>query len=88
MIARSPGEKRRRKAKRIREQAAYAAAVAAVRATGASCSTCQHWIKSPVGRACDLESDFEGYTLRKAEDVCPRHKMLARLIAHDVGGSE
>lgn len=70
----SPGEKRRRAAKRARDHADYQAALAAVRATGATCSTCRNYINSPVGRACDLDSDFEGYVRVKPDHVCPRHE--------------
>lgn len=74
MSASSPGEKRRRKAKREREQAAYAAACADLRLTGACCSTCAHYGNSECGRHCELDSDFKGYILRDPQDVCPRHQ--------------
>ena len=46
----------------------------------ARCGTCEHFIKSPVGRACDLDSDFHGYALATAESRCARwkHKELAQ----------
>ncbi len=72
MTANSPGEKRRRAAKRERERAAEDEAVRILRIQGASCSTCQNWIKSPVGRACDLDSDFYGYVLAKPNGLCSR----------------
>ena len=68
----SPGDRRRRQAKRDRDRAAYDDAVALLRAHGASCSNCRNRIKSPVGPACDLDSDYEGYVRVKPDDVCPR----------------
>lgn len=72
----SPGEKRRRKAKREREAAAYEAALAAVKATGATCSTCRHFGHMPQDkrRTCELDSDWEGYAVVAAGHVCPRHQ--------------
>lgn len=64
--------KRRANARRtLRLQAENHDALAAL-PTHASCGTCEHFIKSPVGRACDLDSDFHGYTLTSAEKRCAR----------------
>lgn len=69
----SPGEKRRRKAKREREQAAYAAAVSAL-PTGSCCCNCAHRGTMPLSRKpiCTLDSDFAGYTVVELMHVCPR----------------
>lgn len=69
----SPGEKRRRKAKREREQAAYEAAMAPLRAAGRSCLGCAHRKKSFAAgnkHICTLTSDFHGYTIIKLTDLC------------------
>ena len=69
----SPGEKRRRAAKREREAAAYAAALAALPAD-ATCSTCRHLDRVHVAPrlSCDLDSDFHGYAITRADHKCPR----------------
>ncbi len=73
----SPSKKQRRKAKREREQAAYAIALAAVKATGATCSTCVNYIRahsiSKTARACELDSDSDGYVIVRPDFVCTRH---------------
>jgi hypothetical protein len=71
----SPGEKRRRKAQRERRRIAYANALAAIKATGATCSTCAHYGKVPLRKkhCCELDSDFGGYVIVEPGDVCPRH---------------
>ncbi len=73
----SPGEKRRRQAKRERERIAAAAAIAAL-PVGSSCGNCKHRLKKPAGLkndACDLDSDWEGYAvIRNISEVCPRWK--------------
>lgn len=76
MSARSPGEKRRRKAKREREQAAYAEALAAVTAQGFSCLTCKHRARTLIGNQhhCELDSDHEGYAIVRPDYVCPRYE--------------
>lgn len=72
----SPGEKRRRKAKRERERIAYEAAMASLQAKGANCEGCKHRMRTPPGCsgkwACEIDSDFEGYTIIKLDDLCPR----------------
>lgn len=79
MSARSPGEKRRRKAKREREQAAYAAAVALLRTAGASCATCKHRGIGPtdIGLICEIDSDFHGYATVKMTDLCPSYSRIS-----------
>lgn len=72
----SPGERRRRLAKRERNRAAYEADMAPLRAAGRSCSTCAHYGKCPLGRHCELDSDFEGYVLVKPDYLCPRWATL------------
>lgn len=70
----SPGERKRRQRKRERNRIAYNEAMKPLLASGASCSTCAHYGKSPLGRHCELDSDFEGYVLTKPTDLCTRHK--------------
>lgn len=69
----SPGEKRRRQAKRERERVAYEAAIAALPAE-ATCATCSHCRKYPhkPKLSCELDSDFHGYAIVKPSDRCPR----------------
>lgn len=71
----SPGEKRRRKAKRERDRARHQAAYDALKALGASCATCRHFAKAPFslggkGHICERDSDFEGYVRTTASDLC------------------
>ena len=71
----SPGERRRRKAKRERDQAAYEAVMAPLRAAGACCGSCQHRGKYPMtdDPICELDSDFEGYCKVKLDHLCPQY---------------
>lgn len=71
----SPGEKRRRKARREREAAVYAAQLAALPA-GARCDTCEHCDKVLMAprMSCDLGSDFHGYAIVTAHHRCPSWK--------------
>lgn len=74
MTANSPGEKRRRKAKRERERVAYQDAMAAL-PVEARCGNCKHRLNNPatlVGLYCDLDSDFQGYAKTATDAVCPR----------------
>lgn len=73
MTANSPGEKRRRAAKRERERIAHEAAMATL-PEGASCSKCQHYEYAAVlpGWHCALDSDWEGFVRVKPDHVCPR----------------
>ena len=68
----SPGDKRRRQAKRDRDRAAYAAALAALPAN-AMCGTCRHADRVHVAPklSCDLDSDFNGYAIVAADHRCP-----------------
>jgi hypothetical protein len=69
----NPGEKRRRQAKRARDATAYEAAMAPLRAAGASCATCRHNAPMPGperGRHCAIDSDFHGYTVVKPDGLC------------------
>lgn len=81
----SPGERRRRKAKRQRQAAEYAKALAAVRAVGGCCGNCQHYERVPLPdreyrgkRHCSLDSDWEGYVMTRPEQACPRWKRTAQ----------
>lgn len=65
------GKRRARMRHSLRALAANHDALATLPAD-ARCGTCVHYIKSPVGRACDLDSDFHGYALTKADDRCAR----------------
>lgn len=70
----SPGERRRRLAKRERERDAYNAAIAAL-PMGSHCSNCALRLKNPgslLGLYCDLDSDFAGYAETSPDSVCPR----------------
>jgi hypothetical protein len=73
MPANSPGEKRRRAAKRERDRAAYAAALAALPA-GARCGTCRHVdrLHTAPKLNCDLDSDFQGYQIVTENHRCPQ----------------
>jgi hypothetical protein len=74
MTASSPGERKRRQAKRERDRSAYHSAMMALRAAGRSCGSCQHFghARSLGKRCCELDSDFEGYVIRTADELCPR----------------
>lgn len=75
MSAKSPGEKRRRAAKRERERLAYEAAMKALREKGASCATCKHRGSRQFAEAvCELTSDFYGYSKVKMTGLCPDYK--------------
>jgi hypothetical protein len=78
----SPGEKRRRKAKREREDAARRVIVAGLRAAGASCATCAHCGHYPgdARRTCIIDSDFEGYTIVSPDDLCFQHSLAKELV--------
>lgn len=65
------GKRRSHRRASLRAQAKNHDALASLPSV-ARCGTCAHFIKSPVGRACDLDSDFHGYALTKAEDRCAR----------------
>ena len=73
----SPGEKRRRAAKRQREHVSYAEAMIPLRAAGASCETCLHRNKIPPEYRrsyCDLESDHTGYMPVTPTYLCSRYE--------------
>ena len=65
------GKRRSSRRASLRRQAEHHDAMAALPAV-ARCGTCAHFITSPVGRACDLDSDFHGYALTSADNRCPR----------------
>ena len=70
----SPGDKRRRQAKRERDRAAYDLLMEPLRASGAVCGTCQNYKVAPYDRAkhiCEIDSDHDGYTVVKAGGLCP-----------------
>ena len=71
-MAMSPGEKRRRKAKRERSQTAYKAAIAPLRAAGRSCASCHHYTRVPLSTKhhCAEESDHNGYAIVQPSYVC------------------
>jgi len=44
-----------------------------LRTQGASCGNCDNYSpKGPCGSYCELDSDFYGYSLTKAENLCHR----------------
>lgn len=61
---------------RARKQAEYNAAMASLRAQGASCATCANYDKAPpfIGfpRHCGAESDSGGYVKAEANGLCPK----------------
>ena len=70
----SPGEKRRRQAKRARDRSAYEALLAPLKAAGASCGSCDHYAKAPYDKTkhiCEIDTDRDGYTVVKADGLCP-----------------
>jgi hypothetical protein len=85
------GHKGQARRARLRKMAVYELALAPLRATGASCATCKHWKLIPVQREkqrhCEIESDFDGYAITKADHVCVHfdaHAHIKRLEAqHD-----
>ncbi len=81
----SPGEKRRRKAKREREDAVLRVIMAGLRAAGASCGTCKHFSPYPgPGKdgqhICEMTSDYQGYTMATADGLCVDHPLAKELV--------
>lgn len=74
----SPGDKRRRLAKRARDRVAYEAAIAAL-PIQARCDTCEHVdrVHTAPRLNCDLDSDFSGYQIVLAQHRCPRWRPAA-----------
>ena len=70
----SPGDRRRRQAKRERDRAVYEALLAPLKAAGASCGTCRNYKVAPYDktkRICEIDTDRDGYTVVKADGLCP-----------------
>lgn len=65
------GKRRSNARATLRRNAENHDALAALPAV-ARCGTCVHFINSPVGHACDLDSDFHGYALTTADKRCAR----------------
>lgn len=76
-MERLTGKRRSNRRASLRAQAKNHDALAAL-PPHARCGTCEHFIKSPVGRACDLDSDFHGYALTTATDRCARWQTKGR----------
>lgn len=70
----SPGERRRRRAKREREEAAFRVKISVLRAQGSSCANCEHRERAPFDASekwiCGLTSGFDGYTPVKLDHLC------------------
>lgn len=69
----SPGDKRRRQAKRERDRAAHEVLIAPLRDSGAACGSCKHFAVAPYDRAkhiCEIDTDHDGYTVVKASGLC------------------
>ena len=74
----SPGEKRRRDAKRIRDAEREAGACTALRQKGANCGNCRNSFSGRrvglKGLVCDYMSDHEGYVLTDPNEICSTHR--------------
>ena len=77
MSAKSPGDRRRRLAKRERDRAKCEAQMSVLREAGACCGNCEHRDKAPFGMesklVCGLESTGGWYTPTTHDRLCPRH---------------
>lgn len=62
------GNNRRRM---IRRQAENEVIMIGLRATGASCGSCEHRDRRDGKLICDLDSDFHGYVIVKSDGLCP-----------------
>lgn len=75
-MPKSPGDIRRRAAKRNREFAVYQATMLELRVAGRSCATCVHRAKAPQtakGKwCCELGSDNYSYQLVTMDHLCPQ----------------
>ncbi len=71
-----PGEKARRKRNQERKRAADAMKVAELRAAGKSCGNCLSFdFAHSLGKhVCQLYSDFDGYQIATADDLCSKHQ--------------
>ncbi len=83
----SPGERRRRQRKRERDRIAYEAAIAPLRAAGANCGNCRSFKRGSainIGvdkHYCAVESDFHGYAIARAEEICPHHVFIEAALS-------
>lgn len=84
MSRKSPKQRFRYREKQAAKRAAYQKRCADLRTAGASCGSCLHWERLPYfsGRVpgvgthhCSIDSDFHGYVLREASDICDRYKV-------------
>lgn len=68
----SPGDKRRRAAKRVRDQMRYAAALAAL-PPHARCGTCEYVdrVHTAPRLNCEVDNDGNGYAIVTADNRCP-----------------
>lgn len=66
---------------RERKLAAYEAAMAPLRAAGASCSTCDNYEKAPASigfsHHCAADEDHGAYVKAEANGLCPRWRERA-----------
>jgi hypothetical protein len=64
---------------KLRQQYAYTLEFEAFVAANpnAKCGNCEHFGRVPDSqkRCCDLDSDFYGYAITKADGACVRHKL-------------
>lgn len=75
-MARGPSEQRRRKRKHEEQRFVTANRIAELRSQGASCASCRSFSKIPSqvlgpGKyCCALDTDFHGYAITTADDLC------------------
>ena len=67
------GKPRSRALANVRRRAVHETLMAPLRAAGRSCSSCAAYRRVPVSdkRCCDDDSDFHGYLIVAATDLCP-----------------
>jgi hypothetical protein len=66
-----PGASKRRQ--QLRKAAEDTVKIDVLRANAASCGTCANFQKKgPYGPHCELDSDFHGYALTQAANLCSR----------------
>ena len=76
-----PEARQRRREKREQKLVEYRQAIDALKASGKFCSNCQHFGRAPIGikgRICELDSDSEGYVIKKPDDICARHDLVGK----------
>lgn len=67
------GKRRNSRMATLRRRAKAQVVIAALIDAGHSCGDCRSFVRGPesMGRVCSAHSDFHGYQLAKADEICP-----------------